>query len=125
MALKSDGLGKPSLGKLTYDSTFATYRPLASSRSTFDTLLLAWIKSMEPFVGQIQLLPYNFAPAGWAFCEGQLLGIRENMALFSLIGTNYGGDGKVNFALPDLKGREPDPNMHYCIALTGIFPSRQ
>ena len=79
---------------------------------------------MEPFLGQIQLLPYNFAPNGWAFCEGQLLAISQNSALFSLIGTFYGGDGVSTFGLPNLKGKEPDPNMHYCIALNGIYPSR-
>lgn len=79
---------------------------------------------MEPFIGQILLLPYNFAPAGWAFCEGQLLSISQNTALFALIGTLYGGNGTQNFALPNLKGKEPDPNTHYCIALQGIFPSR-
>ncbi|ABM35914.1 phage Tail Collar domain protein [Polaromonas naphthalenivorans CJ2] len=79
---------------------------------------------MEPFLGQIQLLPYNFAPNGWAFCEGQLMAISQNTALFSLLGTTYGGDGTTNFALPNLKGKEPDPNTHFCIALVGIYPSR-
>ena len=79
---------------------------------------------MEPLLGQIQLLPYNFAPAGWAFCEGQLQQISQNPALFSLLGTMYGGDGVSTFALPNLKGKEPDPNLHYCVALQGIFPSR-
>jgi microcystin-dependent protein len=79
---------------------------------------------MEPFVGQIQLLPYNFAPMGWDFCEGQLLRISSNSALYSLIGTMYGGDGTTTFALPNLKGKEPAPNMRYCIALNGIYPNR-
>ena len=79
---------------------------------------------MEQFLGQIQLLPYQFAPRGWAFCEGQLLQIRTNQALFSLLGTQFGGDGRNSFALPDLKGREPTPNTRYCIALEGNFPSR-
>ena len=79
---------------------------------------------MEPFLGQIQLLPYNFVPIGWAFCEGQELSISQNTALFSLLGALYGGNGTSTFALPNLKGQEPDPNMHYCIALRGIFPSR-
>jgi len=78
----------------------------------------------EQFIGQIQLFPYNYAPRDWAFCEGQLLQIVENQALFSLIGTTYGGDGKSTFALPNLKGKEPDPNMQYCISLQGIYPSR-
>lgn len=58
-----------------------------------------------PMIGQIQLLPYNFAPRSWAFCNGQLLSISQNTALFSLIGTIYGGDGRTTFALPDLRGR--------------------
>lgn len=79
---------------------------------------------MEPFLGQILLLPYNFAPEGWAFCEGQLLQIAQYTALFALIGTQYGGDGMSNFALPNLKGKEPDSNAHYCIALQGVYPQR-
>jgi len=62
---------------------------------------------MEPFVGQITLFPYNFAPNGWALCEGQLLPISQNTALFSLLGTQFGGNGQTNFALPDLRGRAP------------------
>jgi microcystin-dependent protein len=61
----------------------------------------------QPFVGQIALFPYTFAPRGWAFCEGQLLPISQNTALFSLLGTFYGGNGTSNFALPDLQGRVP------------------
>jgi microcystin-dependent protein len=61
----------------------------------------------QPFVGQIALFPYTFAPRGWAFCAGQLLPISQNTALFSLLGTFYGGDGKSTFALPDLQGRVP------------------
>ncbi|XOV67168.1 MAG: phage tail protein [Fluviicola sp.] len=60
---------------------------------------------MEPFLGQIQPFGFNFAPRGWAFCEGQLLPISANTALFSLLGTIYGGDGRTTFALPDLRGR--------------------
>ena len=62
---------------------------------------------MEPFIGQIQAFPYNFAPRGWALCDGQLLAISQNTALFSLIGTTYGGDGRTTFGLPDLRGRVP------------------
>ncbi len=61
----------------------------------------------EPFLGEIRLMPFNFAPQGWAQCNGQLLPINQNQALFSLLGTMYGGDGRVNFALPDLRGRVP------------------
>lgn len=60
---------------------------------------------MDPFVAEIRIFPFNFAPKGWAFCNGQLLPISQNTALFSLLGTTYGGDGRSNFALPDLQGR--------------------
>lgn len=61
----------------------------------------------QPYVGEIRMFAGNFAPAGWAFCEGQLLAISENETLFQLIGTTYGGDGQSTFALPDLRGRLP------------------
>jgi microcystin-dependent protein len=59
----------------------------------------------QPFLGQLLLVPYNFAPRGWAFCSGQILPIAQNTALFSLLGTTYGGNGQTTFALPDLRGR--------------------
>src|SRR5580692_3820516 len=61
-----------------------------------------------PFVGQITLLACNFAPLNWAMCQGQVLSIQQYTALFSLLGTNYGGDGRVTFGLPDLRGRVPN-----------------
>jgi microcystin-dependent protein len=61
----------------------------------------------DPFLGQITVYPYSFPPAGWADCNGQLLSITQNTALFSLLGTTYGGDGRTTFALPDLQGRIP------------------
>jgi microcystin-dependent protein len=61
----------------------------------------------EPFLAEIRLMSFSFAPKGWALCNGQLLPINQNQALFSLLGTTYGGDGRVNFALPDLRGRTP------------------
>ena len=61
----------------------------------------------QPFLGEIRIFAGNFAPQGWAFCEGQILAIAENDALFALIGTTYGGDGQTTFALPDLRGRVP------------------
>jgi len=60
-----------------------------------------------PFMGQIEIFSFNFAPKGWTLCNGQLLPINQNQALFSLLGTTYGGDGRVNFALPDLRSRVP------------------
>lgn len=59
----------------------------------------------EPFIGEMIWVPYNFAPKGWAFCSGQLLSIAQNTALFSLLGTQYGGDGRTTFALPNMQGR--------------------
>ncbi len=61
----------------------------------------------DPFLGEIRQVGFNFAPRGWAFCDGQLLPIAQNTALFSLLGTQYGGDGRTTFALPDLRGRSP------------------
>ncbi len=60
-----------------------------------------------PFLGEVKIVSFNFAPKGWAQCNGQLLPINQNQALFSILGTTYGGDGRVNFALPDLRGRVP------------------
>jgi len=62
---------------------------------------------MDPFLGQVIMFAGNFAPRGWAFCEGQLLSISSNTALFSILGTTYGGDGRTTFGLPDLRGRGP------------------
>jgi len=61
----------------------------------------------EPFLGQIGIVSFNYPPRGWAFCNGQLMSINQNQALFSILGTTYGGDGRVTFALPDLRGRVP------------------
>lgn len=61
----------------------------------------------DPFLGEIKLVPYNFAPRGWAYCSGQLMAISQNDALFALLGTTYGGDGQTTFGLPDLRGRAP------------------
>lgn len=64
----------------------------------------------EPFLAEVKIVSFVFAPRGWAVCNGQLLPINQNQALFSLLGTTYGGDGRTNFALPDLRGRTP---MHF------------
>jgi microcystin-dependent protein len=61
----------------------------------------------DPFVAEIRIFPFNFAPKGWAWCDGQLLPLSQNTALFSLLGTTYGGDGKSTFALPDMQGNAP------------------
>jgi len=61
----------------------------------------------DPFLGEIRMVGFNFAPRGWAFCQGQLMSIQQNSALYSLLGTQYGGNGQTTFALPDLRGRTP------------------
>ena len=68
-------------------------------------LIIANIQAQDQYLGEIKICSFNFAPKGWAFCEGQLLPINQNQALFSLLGTTYGGNGQTNFALPDLRGR--------------------
>ncbi len=74
----------------------------------------------QPYVGEIRMFAGNFAPAGWMFCEGQLMPISENETLFQLIGTTYGGDGQSTFALPDLRGRIPIHNGNgFILAETG------
>jgi microcystin-dependent protein len=74
----------------------------------------------QPYVGEIRIFAGNFAPAGWMFCEGQLLPISENETLFQLIGTTYGGDGQETFALPDLRGRIPiHQGNNFILAETG------
>jgi len=79
---------------------------------------------MDGFIGQILLFAFNYAPRQWLPCEGQMLQIVDNEALFSLVGTQYGGDGRTTFALPNLKGKEPVPGMRYCICTEGVYPPR-
>jgi microcystin-dependent protein len=79
---------------------------------------------MDPILGQIQLFAFNFTPKGWLLCDGSLLQINQNSALFALLGTTYGGDGRTTFAVPSLKGKEPIAGCAYCICVEGIFPSR-
>ena len=75
----------------------------------------------DPFVAEIRIFPFNFAPEGWAWCDGQLLPISQNTALFSLLGTTYGGNGTSNFALPDLQGRAPmHPGQGPGLSLHGL-----
>src|SRR6187549_3503151 len=76
----------------------------------------------QPYVGEIRMFGGNFAPAGWMFCEGQLLPISENETLFNLIGTTYGGDGQATFALPDLRGRFPlhEGSIHQLAETGGV-----
>lgn len=78
---------------------------------------------MDLFLGQIILVPYTSVPTGSLPCDGRLLGINSNQALFSLIGVNFGGDGRTNFALPDLRSITP-PYMVYAIITSGVYPTR-
>lgn len=80
---------------------------------------------MDYVLGEIVLLPFQFAIEGFMSCQGQTLTISQNAALYSLIGPIYGGDGKTTFALPNLKGAEPLPGMMYFIVTQGIYPTRQ
>jgi len=80
---------------------------------------------MDSFLGQIQLFAFNFVPVGWMLCDGKTLPIAQNSALFALVGTTYGGDGRTTFELPNLVGKEPVAGSSYCICVEGIFPSRQ
>lgn len=80
---------------------------------------------MDYTIGQIVLFGFFFAPMGWMSCEGQVLNINQNQALFSLIGATYGGNGSTTFALPNLVNASPIPNMKYYICTEGIYPQRQ
>ena len=94
---------------------------------------------IEPFIGEICQYPYTYAPKGWAFCHGQTMQIQQYTALFSLLGTTYGGDGRVTFNLPDLRPKDANGNVvqlqvgetyegkvfiESFIALQGLYPSR-
>jgi microcystin-dependent protein len=77
----------------------------------------------EPFLGEIKLVAFDFAPPGWALCDGRELRISQHTALFSLMEFKHGGDGRTTFALPDLRD-QPVPGLNAIIAMQGIFPSR-
>jgi microcystin-dependent protein len=81
---------------------------------------------VDPFLGDIVLFSFDFAPSHWMTCEGQTLSISTNQALFALLGAKFGGNGITTFCLPDLRNAVPLPGMgmHYCIAVQGIYPSR-
>ncbi|MCC7491135.1 MAG: tail fiber protein [Fimbriimonadaceae bacterium] len=88
-------------------------------------------QGVEAMVGEIRLVPYGFAPEGWAFCEGQMLPLAQNQALYSLIGAKWGGNATTQFALPDLREAEKalaakngEGKARYIIALSGVYPTR-
>ncbi len=76
------------------------------------------------YMGTIALVAFNFAPPGWASCDGQILPIAQNSALFTLLGTTYGGNGQTTFALPNIKASNLQDGLNYIIAVQGIYPSR-
>jgi microcystin-dependent protein len=78
----------------------------------------------DPYLGEIMLIPFNFCPRGTLTAEGQELSISSNEALFSLLGTTYGGDGRTTFKLPDFTNGTPYQTWRYCIAIVGVYPSR-
>ena len=79
---------------------------------------------MDEYLGIVKLFAGNFAPQGWLLCDGQLLEINSNQALFSIVGTQFGGDGQTTFGLPNLSKTVPAPNLIYIICVQGIYPSR-
>jgi microcystin-dependent protein len=81
------------------------------------------LDTMSPYIGEIRMFGFNFAPVGWVPCDGRLLPINDNQALFQLIRTTFGGDGKTDFALPDLRGMvAPLKPLTFCIAMDGVYP---
>src|SRR5690349_15437613 len=92
--------GSNFMTRITHRSRRAA---LALAAAIFATPAVA----QDQFLGEIRWVPYNFAPVGWAMCDGQIVAIAQNTALFSLLGTTYGGDGRTTFGLPDLRGRTP------------------
>lgn len=79
---------------------------------------------MDYLIGEIQLFPYDFAPMNWVECNGQILQIMQNQALYALIGNKFGGNGSTTFAVPNLSNSSPVNGMKYYIATAGIFPQR-
>lgn len=79
---------------------------------------------MDPLLGDIELFPYGFAPAHWMECAGQILGISQNQALYSLIGTTFGGNGTTTFMLPNIPEDKCPYGMRYYICIQGMYPSR-
>ena len=90
----------------------------------------------DPFVGEVRTFAFRFPPAGWAFCDGQIIPFSQNTALFSILGNRYGGDPRFSFALPNLTGMKAEDTAHapagdvgylvmnFCIAMQGVFPPR-
>ena len=98
-------------------------QPLVLTMALVFAPIKASFAGLEPFLGEIDLFAGNFAPRSYAFCEGQILSIKDNVSLYSILGTQYGGNGKTTFALPDLRNTEKSlKGVRYIIALWGISP---
>ncbi len=80
---------------------------------------------VDYLIGQIALFPYGFAPRGWMLCNGQLLQVSQNNALYSLLGSRFGGNDKTTFAIPNLQGAEPQPGTAYYICTAGLYPAKE
>ncbi len=78
----------------------------------------------SPIIGMIKLFPFSYVPRGWAVCNGAILTIQSNNALYSLLGVQFGGNGSTTFGLPNMAGAEPVANTVYCIATEGLYPDR-
>lgn len=79
---------------------------------------------MDYYLGEIELFAISYVPEGWMLCDGRSLNINQNMALYSLLSNTYGGNSNDSFCIPDLRGKEPIPNLKYCICVSGIYPVR-
>jgi microcystin-dependent protein len=102
----------------------STPPPMPTSQSIYSISASGVPVPVEPFLGEIRLLPYSSPPNGWSTCQGQLLPVGGNTALFSLLGINFGGDGTEDFALPDLSNAKVPSGLQYLIAMRGAFPPR-
>ncbi|HEX2934478.1 MAG TPA: tail fiber protein [Bacteroidales bacterium] len=80
---------------------------------------------MDELLGRIQLFPYGYAPRGWILCQGQSLIIQQNTALYSLLGNQFGGDGRTTYGIPNLQGASPVSGMEYYICTAGVYPTRE
>lgn len=80
---------------------------------------------MDDLMGRIQLFPYSYAPMGWLQCQGHILSVQQNSALFALLGNQFGGNGSTTFGIPNLQGASPVTGMEYFMCTAGIFPTRE
>jgi hypothetical protein len=115
--------GRPPTAKAAARLAKKPAKMLAKAKTAPARPRQAAVAPTQTYLGQVVSFPYNFAPSGWVACTGRLLPISQFTALFSLIGTTYGGDGKTDFMLPNLPPRGPN-GPWYCIAIEGAYPPR-